>query len=92
MKYRALSSKDFSTVPFLLRVYDTIGEKMGKTILLLKENLLSEGCFRNLQSMKFNFIPCLLLYPHFNKTAIKNKSTTVIAEQSRSRAVGCGSE
>jgi len=33
-----------------------------------------------------------LLYPRFNKTAIKNESTAVIAEQSRSRAGGCGSE
>lgn len=42
--------------------------------------------------MKFNFILCLLLYPHFNKTAIKNKSTGVTAEQSRSRVAGCEPE
>lgn len=104
MKYRGPSYRDFNAVPFLLQVYDEIVKKMGKTVydeirkkmgktfLLLKENLLLEECFRNLQSKKFNFILCLLLYPHFNKRALKNISSAAIAEQSISRAVAHGSE
>lgn len=77
--------QDFNAAPVLLRVYGETGEKMGKTFSLLKENLPVEGSFGNLQSMKFNFTLCLSRYPHFNKTAIRNGSTTVIAEQSGSR-------
>lgn len=75
----------FSRGPVLLPVCSEMGKKMGKAFLLLKESPLLEGRFRNLQSMEFNFILCFLLYPHFNKRAMKNKSSQVIAEQSRSR-------